>query len=247
MATIFNIDRNAKTIKGRKRGYWTAVLYLAPAKLSGYEVCPMSTTGCRASCLNTAGRGVFTTTQQSRIRKTKMFFENRAAFMLTLEKDLERFINHTKTVARRRHRKITPCVRLNGTSDIPWENISFVGANGMKYSNLMERFPDVQFYDYTKRHNRTNLPSNYTLTFSLAENNEDKAIIALKNGINVATVFRKNLPKTYLRRKVVNGDETDLRFLDPKKVIIGLKAKGRARKDNSGFVKDVKVRLPLLT
>ncbi len=243
--TILNIDKNAKTIKGRKKGYWTAVLYLAPAKLSGYEVCPMSTAGCRASCLNTAGRGIFKTSQSARIRKTKEFFEQRPQFMLTLEADLLSFIERVRKVARQRHKKITPCIRLNGTSDIVWEKISFVGADGKTYKSMMERFPNVQFYDYTKRHNRIALPENYVLTYSLAENNEDKALIALKNGINVSAVFRKHLPNTYLRRKVINGDENDLRFLDPHKVIVGLKAKGRARQDTSGFVKDTK-RLPVL-
>jgi hypothetical protein len=112
----------------------------------------------------------------------------------------------------------------------------------------MEHFPEVQFYDYTKRHNRKNLPANYHLTYSLAENNDALANTALNNGMSVAAVFRNEatvltLEETGyllqgLRVPVVSGDESDLRFLDPKSVIVGLYAKGKAKKDTSGFVRD---------
>jgi hypothetical protein len=107
----------------------------------------------------------------------------------------------------------------------------------MGNANLMQSFPHVQFYDYTKRANRKDLPSNYRLTFSLAENNDAAAEVALRNGINVAAVFHK-VPQSYMGRTVINGDEHDLRFLDPVGVIVGLKAKGNARYDTtSGFVR----------
>lgn len=231
---LFNIDANAKTVKGQKKGYLTAILYLAPANLSGRNVCPMATPGCISACLNTAGRGAFSTTQMARIKKTNMFFERRAQFMLQAEKEIVAFIKRAHKL------NLIPTVRMNGTSDIKFENISFVAADGKMYRNIMERFPDIQFYDYTKHPIRNNLPKNYKLTFSLAENNEDHARKAIENKMNIAVVFRKpDFPKKYLGLKVIDGDETDLRFLDPKNSIVGLKAKGRAKRDLTGFVKEV--------
>lgn len=235
---------NPKTMKGQGFGYLTAILHLAPARLSGYNVCPMATVGCSAACLNTAGRGgIFkpgeTTNviQKARIRKTKMFYENRDAFMLQLVKEITNFV---KLAAKH---GLTPAIRLNGTSDIRWETMTAphpTDTDGfdrpMIYSNLMSVFPNVQFYDYTKLSNRKNLPKNYHLTFSLAESNEADAIAALKNGMNVAAVFHK-VPKVYLGHPVIDGDKSDLRFLDARGVIVGLKAKGKAKRDTSGFVK----------
>lgn len=238
---LLNLDQNPKTVKGQKWGYRTAILYLAPHKLSGYNTCPQATAGCSAACLNTAGfGGIYKSVQESRIRKTKMFYEDRANFMLQLEKEIANFVAKTKKEARRKHKKIIPCIRLNGTSDIQWETVSFVGADKKRYKNMMERFPYIQFYDYTKIWKRTKktLPENYHLTFSLAEDNDLNAKKALKSGTNVAVVFRKSLPVVYWGTTVINADETDLRFLDGTGVICGLKAKGKARKDTSGFVRD---------
>jgi hypothetical protein len=131
---------------------------------------------------------------------------------------------------------VEPVFRLNGTSDIRWETVPVINDRGYAYENVMLMFPDVQFYDYTKIANRRNIPANYHLTFSLAESNEQNARKALDAGMNVAAVFH-TLPDTYLGRKVINGDATDLRFLDPKNVIVGLKAKGKAKRDTTGFVK----------
>ena len=228
---LLNIDRNAKTKKGQKKGYLTGIIYMAPAKLSGYEVCPMRTPGCTAACLNTAGMGIYSKVQESRIKKTKWFFEDRPAFMLQLEKEIEAFIKQAQK------KDMIPVIRLNGTSDILWERCSFLGKDGKHYNNIMERFPDQTFYDYTKIYNRKNLPKNYSLTFSLAENNQSNALKALQNNINVAIVFDKPpFPKEYWGYSVYDGDEDDLRFLDLKG-IIALKAKGKARKDTSGFVR----------
>lgn len=226
---LLGIDTNVKTVKGQSKGYMTAILYLAPANISGYEVCPMATAGCRAACLYSAGRGAFSTVQKSRIAKTKWFFEDRAAFMAQLVKEIAAFIKYATK------RGFIPTVRLNGTSDIVWERVAVPG-----FANVMDMFPAVQFYDYTKRHNRKDLPANYHLTYSLAEDNDSNARKALDNGINVAAVFRvPAFPATYMDRPVVNGDETDLRFLDERGVVVGLKAKGKARKDTTGFVKEV--------
>lgn len=217
---------NPKLMKGEKKGYLSFVLHLAPADLSGYETCPKRTEGCTAVCLNTAGRGgIFkkgestNVIQQARIRKTKMFFEQREQFLADLENDIRLGIKQAEKQG------LIPCFRLNGTSDIAWE----------KYG-IIEKFPDVQFYDYTKIRNRkvAHLP-NYHLTFSKAESNDMDVRLAASAGMNVAVVF-KNLPATYIGRQVVNGDDTDLRFLDPKGVVVGLKAKGKAKKDTSGFV-----------
>lgn len=214
---------NTKTVKGEVVGYSTAILHLAPWTLSGYNVCPRASAGCAAACLNTAGRGKFSTVQEARIRKTKLFFENRKEFLATLEKDIDL---HIRSAIRK---DMIPCIRLNGTSDIPWERI-VIRDNKC----IMELFPQIQFYDYTKRTGRQLLP-NYHLTFSLAEDNHDAAQSELARGLNVAAVFRQP-PEVFWNHPVINGDETDLRFLDPQNCIVGLKAKGKAKTDTSGFV-----------
>ncbi len=220
-------------MKGEKKGYLSFVLHLAPANLSGKEVCPKRTSGCTAACLNTAGRGgIFkkgestNVIQQARIRRTKFFFENRREFLNQLTVDIIK----AKTMAEKKG--LIPVFRLNGTSDLSWEKYEV--ANG---KNIFQMFPEVQFYDYTKVLGRkTSHIPNYHLTFSNADGNINDVLAAKQAGLNVAVVFRKNLPETYLGRKVINGDETDLRFLDDKNVIVGLKAKGKAKKDISGFV-----------
>lgn len=218
---------NPKIQKGSKLGYLSFILHLAPADLSGKEVCPKRTAGCTAACLNTAGRGGMfrkgentNVIQQARIRKTKYFFENREGFLADLEKDIARAIKFAAKQG------LTPVFRLNGTSDLSWE----------KYG-IIEKFPSVQFYDYTKVFGRkvAHLP-NYHLTFSAADGNDSDVERAINAGMNVTVVFDR-LPEEYMGRKVFDADDTDLRFLDPKGVVLGLKAKGRAKKDTSGFVR----------
>jgi hypothetical protein len=217
---------NPKLLKGEKKGYMSFVLHLAPANLSGKETCPKRTAGCTAACLNTAGRGgmfkkgeTTNVIQQARIRKTKMFFEQRDEFMKQLEADIRLGIKQAEK------KGMIPCFRLNGTSDLAWE----------KYG-IIEKFPEVQFYDYTKiRGRKVSHLNNYHLTFSKADGNDMDARLAASQGMNVAVVF-KEMPETFMGRPVINGDETDLRFLDAKNVIVGLKAKGKAKKDTTGFV-----------
>lgn len=217
---------NPKLLKGEKKGYMSFVLHLAPANLSGKETCPKRTAGCTAACLNTAGRGgmykkgeTTNAIQQARIRKTKMFFEQRDDFMKQLEADIRLGIKQAEK------KKMIPCFRLNGTSDLAWE----------KYG-IIEKFPEVQFYDYTKvRGRKVSHLKNYHLTFSKADGNDMDARLAASDGMNVAVVF-KEMPASFMGRPVINGDETDLRFLDAKGVIVGLKAKGKAKKDTTGFV-----------
>lgn len=245
---------NPKTEKGRGAGYWTFILHLAPARLSGFNVCPMATEGCKAACLNTAGRGgimaghgiltaadvangIRNTIQHARIRRTKLFFNDRAAFMAALVDDI------AKAIRKARAAGYTPAFRLNGTSDIRWESIT-VGC----FPNVFAMFGAEQFYDYTKIANRKNIPANYSLTFSLADGNDAQANAALNAGMNVAAVFRdKATVARYeasgftlagLPVPVANGDDTDLRFLDPRHSVIALYAKGNAKRDTSGFVRD---------
>jgi hypothetical protein len=223
---------NPKILKGMKQGYMTYILHLAPADVSGYNTCPKATAGCKAACLNTAGRGgmfkkgeTTNVIQQARIRKTKMFFENRDAFLAILKDDIRKAIKQAEK------KGMIPVFRLNGTSDIAWE----------KYG-IIQEFPNVQFYDYSKILGRkVNYLSNYHLTFSAADGNDLDVRRAIKEGYNVATVFgikkSQPMPETYEGMPVFNGDDSDLRFLDPKGVVVGLYAKGKAKKDTSGFVK----------
>ena len=233
---------NPKVLKGMSQGYMTYILHLAPANLSGYETCAKRTAGCTAACLNTAGRGgmfkkgEFTNViQKARIRKTKMFFENRVDFMAMLVKDIELAIKQAGKI------DMIPVFRLNGTSDIAFEKYEVV-RDGVMYRNIFSAFPDIQFYDYTKILGRKTVAyENYNLTFSAADGNDVDVANAIAQGYNIATVFgiKKTLPmpETYMGIPVFNGDESDLRFLDPHGVIVGLYAKGKAKKDTTGFVK----------
>jgi hypothetical protein len=219
---------NPKIQKGTKLGYLSFILHLAPADLSGRETCPKRTQGCTAACLNTAGRGGMfkkgeTTNmiQKARIRKTEYFFNDRDSFM----KDLYQDIVKAKKFADKQG--LIPVFRLNGTSDLSWEKYE-VGTTGM---NLFQLFPTTQFYDYTKVLGRkTKMYPNYHLTFSKADGNDADVAEALMQGMSVVAVYDK------IPEGVPSADETDLRFLDPKGIMLGLKAKGRAKKDYSGFV-----------
>jgi hypothetical protein len=219
---------NAKTVKGESLGYLTGILYLAPADESGViNTCPMASAGCKADCLFTAGRAeIFPHIIEARIRRTRELVADRAAFLDTLRADIAALV---RKAARE---NLTPAVRLNGTSDLYW-----------LVKILAPEFSSVQFYDYTK------LPrpyarefANYHLTFSLSENNWREAEDALQHGTNVAVVFDtkkgRELPASWRGYQVIDGDTHDLRFLNGhQSAIIGLRAKGRAKKDNAtGFV-----------
>ena len=224
---------NPKIQKGTAKGYLSFILHLAPADLSGNEVCPKRTKGCTDACLNTAGRGgmfkrgeTTNVIQQARIRKTKYFFADREAFMIDLISDIFKAIKFAKKQG------LKPVFRLNGTSDLSWEKYDTGLGDPGQVLNIFQVFEDVQFYDYTKVLGRkVKHLKNYHLTFSAADGNDSDVAEALLQGMSVATVFDQ------IPAGVYSADEDDLRFLDPKGIVLGLKAKGRAKKDTSGFVR----------
>lgn len=235
---LLSVGADSKTVKSLKKGILTGILYLAPNDISGYNTCANATEGCIDACLYTSGHGRFTNVQEARIRKTKWFFEERDTFMAQLVKNAE-------ALERKAYReKMIPAIRLNGTSDIPFEKIRVV-RQGIEYRNIMRAFPGISFYDYTKilgRKMALAMP-NYHLTYSLAEDNDVQAMEALKQGYNLAAVMRlkRNDPKpeTWGGYPVVDGDEFDARFLDPEGGhIVALFAKADAVDDTSGFVRE---------
>ena len=229
---LLNYYSQTKMAKGEKFGYKTAILHLAPYNMSGKNVCPKAVTGpggCVDPCLNTSGRGQMNSVQLGRINKTRWYFLERKTFMIQLHNEIKRHINRCDL------KGYKAAFRINGMSDLKIENMG-----------LIEVYPTAQWYDYTKNPIRMKkfldglFPKNYHLTFSLGSTNKKDAKEILKLGGNVAAVFRnKKLPKNYMGFKVFNADKTDLRFRDPKNVIAGLYAKGKARHDQSGFVQDV--------
>jgi hypothetical protein len=226
---LLTVSGDAKTIKGEKTGYKTAILYLSPERsiaqslpeFEGVNLCPSATEGCAKACLQTAGRMRFTPAVNARARRTALYLTWPIEFFNQLHDDIMRFIAHSKRVGLR------PCVRLNGTSDSP--------ALAMRFA---KQFPSVQMYDYTKIDKPwTRQRPNYHLTFSRSETNQTACLDALRNGVNVAVVFKQNpLPDLFWGYPVINGDANDLRFLDDSPSIVGLKAKGKARQDTTGFV-----------
>lgn len=260
---LLNIDANPKTVKGQKRGYMTAILYLAPAESAGFNVCPMAKlAGCIAGCLNTAGHGGMHKTtfapygvelpennvQRARIARTRFYVEHRAAFFLQLEREIIRFVKRAEK------KGLTPCIRLNGTSDILWEKerAEFGAHLERTDCTIFERFEEIQFYDYTKiakRFERT-MPANYYLCLSYSEASTVYALrcmdAAKKYGASLVVVARDEETKrdvmidfaNQLDVDCVDGDEHDLRFTDTPGAVVVLKAKGSARKDTSGFVID---------
>ncbi|MER9252499.1 hypothetical protein NKI59_11900 [Mesorhizobium sp. M0598] len=248
---------NAKTIKGDKAGeFVTAIMYLAPARMAGgANLCSMATlAGCDPNhgggCLVKAGRASYTPNiNLARIAKTQRYLASREAFMAELVRDIGRFARKAAKHG------LKPAVRLNGTSDILWETAHPCYRDGQRFASIFEAFPEVQFYDYTKVYKRVSkaLPANYSLTLSYSEASRAYAdavkMAATWSKVNVAVVFRtKAIRDSYMAAadgfegvEVIDGDETDMRFLDPKGAthVVGLYAKGNdAKRDSSGFVID---------
>jgi len=249
---VLSVGTDAKTVKGSKYKIATAILYLAPADEAGRgNLCPHASAGCRAACLFTAGRGKFDNVRTARINKTLRWFDDRRAFLADIVQDITKLEKYCK-----RH-KLTPAVRLNGTSDIPWENVILPDEG----CSIMDLFPGVKFYDYTKNPHRAigaafgKLPLNYSLTFSRSEDNAKHCALVIEAGGNVAAVYSAAMFDTFrfpptgliydreataphfgVTRLIFNGDDSDARFLDPAGVVVALRAKGDARGDSSGFV-----------
>jgi hypothetical protein len=222
-------ESNPKLEKGLDLGYLSFGLHFAPHTISGYQVCASASAGCAEACLYSSGHGKFTRTQEARIAKTVRFFEDRVRFLADMVKNVEAAVRRADKL------QLLPAFRLNLTSDVRWETVEVKGTQ-----NIMDMFNGVQFYDYTKHTNRRDLPSNYHLTFSRSESNDDKVEQMFAQGYNVAIVFdtpkNKPLPTEYKGRPVIDGRTHDLRFLDPQGVWVGLSALGEAKKDDSGFV-----------
>lgn len=237
---LLSIGSDAKTVKGETFGFLTGILYLAPYTSTKWNTCSMAKIAqCGTACLYTAGRGAMNSVAQARVNKTVWFFTERNTFMQQLVSDI------SKLVKKARKQSLVPLIRLNGTSDIRWEAVSFIDADGTEYANIFAAFPEVQFYDYTKDVNRKVIPSNYDLTFS------DSGVLgfqpyvekAVALGMRVATVFRDvaSIPKMHRGMPVIGGDNSDIRHLEDKGVVVALYAKGKAKNDYSGFVFDRKI------
>jgi len=242
LSYIGGVNLSAKMLHSKKESHqYTYIIYLAPAKESGYQVCPNATKECKMGCLATSGHAGMELAsggdriKNARIKKTKLFFEHNEFFMEWVIEEIK------KARAKAQKDGFYFSVRLNGTSDIDWQNAMFKGYN------LFQIFPDVQFYDYTKSVKKyVNKPDNYHLTFSYTGRNWDKCKALLEQGNNVAIVFNvkseKLLPAMYKGYQVINGDLTDYRINDAKGIIVGLKWKRIGNKEaekqvlNSVFV-----------
>ena len=209
--------------------YFSRIVYLAPDDLADGKrtLCPYAKVAkCNEACLNTAGMGKFSNVQQARIRKSLLFLNEPQEFMRQLVEDANKFLRECDRLGKK------PALRLNGTSDIQWETIEVDG-----YENIFAMFPQIQFYDYTKIPTRKveHIP-NYHLTWSYSQANGKYAALFDEVSNNIAVVFRDVLPKVFKGLRVIDGDTHDMRFLDRSNVVVGLKAKGKARTDTSGFV-----------
>ena len=226
------LSKGSTNTKTSKNDIKTFILYLAPHNLNkkGITLCPQASEGCISSCVYSAGRGKFSNVQSSRINKANYFVTEKKNFLKQLLFEIKREIKKASD----KNEKIA--FRLNGTSDI---DFLYLLNKHFDFDVDLLQYDKVYFYDYTKsiaRAKRYKDSKKYTLTFSKSEINEQETNEAFKLGINVAAVFKNELPKYYKGVKVVDGDKSDLEMIKYKGVILGLNAKGNAKKDNSGFV-----------
>ena len=236
LSYLGGIATSAKISHSREYSHqYTYAIYLAPASTSGYNTCSHSTPECRMGCLNTSGRAaieIFSGTnriENARINKTKLFYEQQEFFMAWMKAEI------ISKQAKAKRDGFFFSVRLNATSDIDWQNVRINGQN------IFEMFPDVLFYDYTKNPNKfLNIASNYHLTLSYTGRNWHACEAMLKRGHNVAVVFNVkkdiDIPKEYKGYVVTNGDLTDYRIDDAKGIIVGLKWKRIANRENEAKV-----------
>ena len=237
---LLSIETDAKTSKNTKYGYLTAIQYLSPWKTSGVNLCAMAEkAGCIKPCLYGSGRGAFKNVQEARLNRTKLYLNDQAGYFVKLVSEIKALVKRADKLG------LKATVRLNGTSDIRYENIGFT-FEGIYYRNIFECFPDIQFYDYTKIPNRfksvngaSDFPSNYDLTFSYSNKPgfEKYNQRALDNGYRIAAVFEdvKTIPLTFHKKPVLSGDDNDLTFTKPKGSILGLYAKGTKALIQSGL------------
>ena len=226
------LSKGSTNSKTAKNSIKTFILYLAPHNLNnkGLTLCKDASKGCIASCLYSAGRGKFSNVQNSRINKANYFVTDKKVFLIQLLKEIKREIKKASD----KDEKIA--FRLNGTSDI---DFLYLLNKNLDFDIELLNYDKVYFYDYTKsiaRAKRYKDFRNYTLTFSKSETNDKEVKEALNLGINVAAVFKDNLPQKYKGTKVIDGDFSDLEMIKHKNIILGLKAKGDAKKDTTGFV-----------
>lgn len=227
---LLSIGKDAKTVKGEKYNVLTGIQYLVPHEISGINLCAMADiAGCSEPCLNKAGRGAMTSTQMSRLRKTLFMQQYWEEYLAMLQKEVQRFAYYCDA------REYTPAIRLNGTSDIRWE------IKIWDYMVYMSHWFGVRWYDYTKESNRIIPdPKIYDLTFSYSGKPQFRRFVdkAIAMGMRIAVVFRyqRDIPEVFEGRTVVDGDDSDLRFLEPQNVVSALYAKGKAVHDYSGFV-----------
>lgn len=220
-AYLGGVAHSAKIRASYNHNVATYCIYLAPSNMSGYKVCP-NDTYCKQFCLNASGnnkadilaRGVENSRiNQSRVKKTKLFYENREMFMAIMVMEI------LKEKERAEKNGMDFAIRINGTSDLSPEIFKYQGKN------ILELFPQIQFYDYTKMPNRIKLMQkykNYDLTFSFNGHNWNECAEFMSHGGKAAVVFEGNLPKSYRGFEVVDGNQYDMRYLDPSGTIIGL-------------------------
>lgn len=224
------LTSNMKLAVDIEAGYEVLGIQMAPHSIAGYNVCQYASRECIKACIFTSGRGRFNNVQLARIARKLLFFKDLTAFKNQLVYEIKLAIKRNEKNGKK------TAIRLNVFSDIPWERV---------FPELFEMFPSIKFYDYTKNHNRVlqgySLPVNYHLTFSRSENTSLELINSiLSNGINIAIPFackKDQLPKTWNNIEVINGDKSDIRFLDKTSVIVGLSVKGDGKKlTQGGFV-----------
>jgi hypothetical protein len=224
LSFLGSVSATTKHQKSIKYNELTYSLYLAPAKMSGYEVCPNRSKECTSLCLNHSGMNRMNMKgdmiNQSRIKKTKLFFEQKEFFMNWIIDE----IKSAKLKSDKLGYKFS--VRLNNTSDISPESFILDGKN------ILQIFSKTKFYDYTKVYDRIKLLKkykNYDLTYSFSGTNFQDCISALNNKMRVAVVFKK-VPTSFWGYKVIDGDAYDMRYYDKKNVIVGLKYKNVRKK-----------------
>ena len=232
------LSKGSTNAKTSKNSLDTFILYLAPATQNskGADLCPYRSKGCTAACLFTAGRGKFGSVKDARINRTEFLLADSKTFLSQLALEL-------KAINKRYLKKgQTAAIRLNGTSDR-----DFIYLLKKKCGLDVFKLDALKFYDYTKDHHRIKRykGTDYVLTYSRAEDNEAQALEVLKNNGIVSAVFADTLPAIYKGFQVIDGDASDDQMINLKRylsnaggkgIILGLKAKGDAKKDTTGFV-----------